>query len=152
EHLAGVLANERGWPRDLCWGLRQCEGNALDLVPSEQGVVQLSVEPTGPQLGIVLHAVLSALHRHGAYPGGLAFLRQGVFLQRLGPALEALIQLFLVLKAPLQGGEPGVCGPGGRANDAYEILPLLVREAGDDAPVVMAAALRAVGIMWHDGR
>ena len=95
----------------------------------------------------MLHTVFGALHRHSPHAGCLALVRQLVLLQGLSPGFDAPVYFLLVFEASVQRVEPGVVRPRGRPHQFDQILPLLVGEAGDDAPVVVAAALGAVSVM-----
>src|SRR5580700_8189678 len=104
------------------------------------------------QLRIVLDSVLGALHRQGANPRCLAALGELVFAKRLAPRLDVFVELLLVFEASADRGEFRRPGPGRRAHHLYQLLPLLVRMTDDDAPVVIAAGIGAIGVVRRHSR
>ena len=110
-------------------------------------VVQLLVQLPVAKLRIMLHPVLGTLHRHCGHARCLASLHQIVFLKCLGPLLNTLVHLFLMLKTAAKCGELGRGSPFGGAHYAHQTPPFLLGEAGDGAPVVVTAALGAIAVM-----
>ena len=104
------------------------------------------------QLRIVVDAVLAALHRHRPHAGGLTGFHDRVFVERFGPALDAFVERLLMFEPPGQGREARFRRPVRRAHRRYQGPPFRVVMADDRAPVVIAAARRAVGVVRRHRR
>ena len=61
------------------------------------------------------------------------------------------VHLFLMLQATLKGGELLGGGPTGRAHHRHQLPPLMVGEAGQDAPVVVLRRTGLVGVVRRPG-
>ena len=92
------------------------------------------------------------LHRQGAHPGSLASFGHLVFAERPRPSLDVFVQFFLMLQPTGDRGESVGGSPGWRFHDLHQARPFLVRLANDDAPVVVPAGIRAVGIVRRHHR
>ncbi|MCH7542218.1 MAG: hypothetical protein IIB65_01095 [Proteobacteria bacterium] len=89
-------------------------------------MLNLQIHVSMAQLWIVLNAVLGALDRHSPDTSSLATLHYFVLSQGNRPLLDALIQLGLVLKTALGGGEFWVEGPRGTLHELHQSPPFLV--------------------------
>src|SRR5262245_4968885 len=113
-------------------------------------MVELPVHGAVAQLRVVLDAVLGTLHGHGSHAGGLAARGDVVLVERAGPSLDVAVERLLVLEPAAVRCVALISCPPRCAQDIDTLSPFLVRVANDHAPVVVAAGMGAVGVVWGD--
>jgi hypothetical protein len=121
KNVSRVLTEKRRAPMEKATGVRgggrhpegdPFEGEGLDLGVPERG----EVAPSG-QLGIAFEAVGRVLDDPGRDPGGLEGVHDLVAVPGRGPGLEKAVEGVGIGGPVGQGGEAGVVGPGGPADN-----------------------------------
>ena len=152
QDLHVVLSAQRPCPLHARGRLREEERRVLRQMLPDHRVVDRGVHALLPKLRVVLHAVLVALDRRSGNARRLAHGGQLVLIQRERPLLDVAVQLFLVPDAAGRGGEAVFVRPRRRAHQLHQRAPFALVEACDYAPVVVAVALRAVGVVRRSRR
>ena len=134
-------------------GLRQLERGVLHLARSERRMLDRQIHLAVAQLRVMLDPVLGALHRQAPArrPSGSVPSPRTCRASASRPRCRSSSSSWCS-RRPVTVANFAAAAQAGAPITSHQPLPFLVGVTDDDAPVVVAAGIGAIGVVRRDGR